>query len=185
MRGELLNRSSCGPSQAEAESGSSPRPVLRVGTESSPGLLARTGSCSVPGGVAKLPQKRGREDGGGAGGGSNGNCVDHDHEVPKPASNLLNPLLTDMYQITMCYGYWMAGRHEIPATFDMFFRTCPFKGEFCIFAGLTEAIAFLNDYHFTDDQIDYLRKQIPTAEEDFFTWLKYSPRPPAPLVTSP
>ena len=139
----------------------------------------------MPGGVAKLPQKRGREDGGGAGGGSNGNCVDHDHEVPKPASNLLNPLLTDMYQITMCYGYWMAGRHEIPATFDMFFRTCPFKGEFCIFAGLTEAIAFLNDYHFTDDQIDYLRKQIPTAEEDFFTWLKYSPRPPAPLVTSP
>ncbi|KAJ1473744.1 hypothetical protein T484DRAFT_1835021 [Baffinella frigidus] len=126
----------------------------------------------VPVGVGKLPQKRHREDGGGAAAGQSNGSVVHDYEVPKTASNLLNPLLTDMYQITMCYGYWKAGRHEIPSTFDMFFRSCPFKGEFCIFAGLTEAIAFLNEYKFTEEHIDYLRKQLPSAEAEFFDWLK-------------
>ena len=37
-------------------------------------------------------------------------------------------MLTDMYQITMCYGYWRANRHESPAVFDLFFRKSPFKG---------------------------------------------------------
>jgi len=41
-----------------------------------------------------------------------------------------------MYQVTMAYTYWCAGRHEEHAVFDMFFRKSPFKGEFTIFAGL-------------------------------------------------
>lgn len=151
-----------------------------MGTESSPGCWHGQASRLVPVGVGKLPQKRHREDGGGAAAGQSNGSVVHDYEVPKTASNLLNPLLTDMYQITMCYGYWKAGRHEIPSTFDMFFRSCPFKGEFCIFAGLTEAIAFLNEYKFTEEHIDYLRKQLPSAEAEFFDWLKYPPAHPLP-----
>ena len=52
-----------------------------------------------------------------------------------PTSNLVTPLLTDVYQITMAYGYWKADRHLEPAVFDLFFRENPFNGKYCIFAG--------------------------------------------------
>ena len=59
----------------------------------------------------------------------------------RPFNHLVNPLLTDMYQITMCYGYWRANRHETPAVFDMFFRKAPFKGQYAIFSGLSQVPA--------------------------------------------
>ena len=40
----------------------------------------------------------------------------------KPTNPLANALLTDLYQLTMAYGYWDSGRHEDPAVFDLFFR---------------------------------------------------------------
>ncbi|VDM34508.1 unnamed protein product [Toxocara canis] len=36
--------------------------------------------------------------------------------------SLVQPLLTDYYQITMCYGYWKAGIHNEHSVFDLFFR---------------------------------------------------------------
>ena len=30
-------------------------------------------------------------------------------------------LLTDLYQITMAYGYWKSGRHTVETTFQLFF----------------------------------------------------------------
>ncbi len=47
-------------------------------------------------------------------------------------------------QVTMAYGYWKAGMHEVPSVFDLFFRKCPFKGEFAVFAGLQECVRFLH-----------------------------------------
>mmetsp|Transcript_31071 Transcript_31071/g.76229 ORF Transcript_31071/g.76229 Transcript_31071/m.76229 type:complete len:557 (+) Transcript_31071:165-1835(+) len=91
---------------------------------------------------------------------------------PKPVSNLLTPLLTDMYQITMCYGYWKANRHETRAVFDMFFRKSPFQGEYCIFAGLRQCLAFLKNWKMTEEHIRYLRKQMPLADEKFFDYLR-------------
>ena len=38
----------------------------------------------------------------------------------------------------MTYGYWKNNRHTDVAVFDLFFRKSPFKGEYAIFAGLTE-----------------------------------------------
>ena len=31
---------------------------------------------------------------------------ENDKGVPPPTDNLVNALLTDLYQITMCYAYW-------------------------------------------------------------------------------
>ena len=83
----------------------------------------------------------------------------------------MNPLFTDFYQVTMCYGYWKSGRQDEHAVFEAFFRKCPFKGNFTIFAGLDEVITFLRGFKFTKEQIAYLRKSIPHAEEEFFEWL--------------
>ncbi|CAM9705249.1 unnamed protein product [Choristocarpus tenellus] len=48
---------------------------------------------------------------------------------------LVTPMLTDMYQISMTYAYWKAGRQDEKAVFDLFFRKNPFKGQFTVFAG--------------------------------------------------
>ena len=45
----------------------------------------------------------------------------------KPTNNLVNPMLTDFYQITMAYAYWKAGVHE-EAVFDLFFARPLFAG---------------------------------------------------------
>lgn len=65
-------------------------------------------------------------------------------------------LLTDLYQITMAYGYWKQGLAEHEAVFHLFFRSNPFKGGYAICAGLATAIEYLQDLAFDDDDIKYL-----------------------------
>ena len=92
--------------------------------------------------------------------------------TPKCTNSLVTPLLTDMYQISMSYAYWKTGRHNDPSVFDLFFRTPPFGGEFCIFAGLDEVLKFLASYKFADDDVEYLKENMPSCEPAFFEWLK-------------
>jgi hypothetical protein len=75
----------------------------------------------------------------------------------KPSDHLTNALLTDMYQITMAYAYFRTKRHNTNAVFDLFFRKNPFDGEYTIFAGLSEVIAFLNSYKFTEQHLAFLK----------------------------
>ena len=89
-----------------------------------------------------------------------------------PIDHYMNPLFTDLYQITMTYWYWKNGRHSENAVFEAFFRKCPFKGKFAIFAGLDEVIEFLKAFKFTDKHIEYLKIQLPHAEGEFFEWLQ-------------
>ncbi|GAB4397044.1 MAG: nicotinate phosphoribosyltransferase [Microscillaceae bacterium] len=65
-------------------------------------------------------------------------------------------LLTDLYQLTMAYGYWKAGRSEQEAVFHLFFRKAPFQGGFTIACGLETVIDFLEEFHFTKDDLAYL-----------------------------
>ena len=90
----------------------------------------------------------------------------------EPTNKLVNPMLTDFYQITMAYAYWKAGMHEEEAVFDLFFRTNPFRGEFAIYAGLEEKLRLFESFHFSDDHIAYLKEQMPQCEKRFFDWLK-------------
>ncbi|TKR60709.1 hypothetical protein L596_027912 [Steinernema carpocapsae] len=82
--------------------------------------------------------------------------------------SLVQPLLTDFYQLTMCYGYWKAGMHNEPAVFDLFFRKNPFQGEFTIFAGLEDCLRFVQNFKFSKSDIDFLKKTLPTSTEPAF-----------------
>ena len=50
-------------------------------------------------------------------------------DIPPCSNNLVCPMLTDMYQLTMCYAYWKADRHNLNSNFELFFRKPPFGGE--------------------------------------------------------
>jgi nicotinate phosphoribosyltransferase len=78
--------------------------------------------------------------------------------LPPPLNTLVTPLLTDLYQLTMTYAHWKNGRADDPATFELFFRKNPFGGEFTIFCGLDEVLKFVDNYKFSEDDIDYLRQ---------------------------
>lgn len=65
-------------------------------------------------------------------------------------------LLTDLYQLTMAYGYWKADRHEYEAVFHLFFRKAPFGGDYAIACGLQQVIRYIHDFTFTEEDIAYL-----------------------------
>ncbi|MEB3198209.1 MAG: nicotinate phosphoribosyltransferase [Candidatus Sericytochromatia bacterium] len=65
-------------------------------------------------------------------------------------------LLTDLYQLTMAYGYWKEGIDRQEAVFHLYFRKHPFQGGYTIAAGLAEAIAWLEAFHFSADDLAYL-----------------------------
>lgn len=89
-------------------------------------------------------------------------------------NNLVQPLLTDKYQVSMCYGYWRNKKHEEPTVFDLYFRKNPFKGEYTIFAGLDECLKFIKNFQFLDEDIEYL-KSVPdyqAIDTEFWHYLK-------------
>ncbi|XP_030384271.1 nicotinate phosphoribosyltransferase isoform X2 [Scaptodrosophila lebanonensis] len=87
-------------------------------------------------------------------------------------NGVVQPLLTDLYQITMAYAYWKSGKTDDQAVFDLFFRSNPFHGEFTIFAGLEECLKFLDSFHYSDSDIEYLRQTLPEGiENEFFEYL--------------
>jgi len=86
-------------------------------------------------------------------------------------TSVVQPLLTDLYQFTMAYAYWKSGKTEDEASFDLFFRKSPFKGEFTIFAGLSDCLEFLNTFQLSGSDIAYLKSCLPDCEEEFFTYL--------------
>lgn len=65
-------------------------------------------------------------------------------------------LLTDLYQITMAYGYWKAGRAEEQAVFHLFFRKNPFQGDFAIAAGLEDVVHWLQEFQLAPSDKAYL-----------------------------
>jgi nicotinate phosphoribosyltransferase len=66
-------------------------------------------------------------------------------------------LLTDLYQLTMAYGYWKTGRAEHEAVFHLFFRKPPFGGGYTIACGLEPVIEWLQNFRFAPDELTYLK----------------------------
>ncbi len=71
--------------------------------------------------------------------------------------SVISPLLTDLYQLTMAYGYWKLGIHEREAVFHQIFRKQPFNGNYSVACGLASVIEFLENWRFSDDDLNYLR----------------------------
>lgn len=65
-------------------------------------------------------------------------------------------LLTDLYQLTMAYGYWKSGLYNREAVFHLFYRKNPFKGQYAICSGLEMVIDYLNNFRFSVQDIQYL-----------------------------
>ncbi len=65
-------------------------------------------------------------------------------------------MLTDLYQLTMAYGYWRSGSHDKEAVFYMSFRKNPFQGGFAIACGLTHLTEFIKQFRFDRSDVDYL-----------------------------
>ena len=79
-------------------------------------------------------------------------------------------MLTDFYQLTMANGYYLEGRADREAIFDVFFRQN--KGmNYAVVAGLEQAVDYLLNMNFTEDDIDYLRDQ-KCFDEGFLDYLR-------------
>ncbi len=74
-------------------------------------------------------------------------------------------MLCDYYELTMANGYFLCGKKDTIAYFDVFFRDIPDGGGFAIAAGLGPIIEYIRDLHFTKEDIDYLRAQNIFCEE--------------------
>jgi nicotinate phosphoribosyltransferase len=69
---------------------------------------------------------------------------------------VISPLLTDLYQLTMAYGYWKLGMHDREAVFQLIFRKNPFRGNYAVAAGLANVVEFLQNWRFSPDDLAYL-----------------------------
>lgn len=79
-------------------------------------------------------------------------------------------LLCDFYELTMGGGYFKNGFADRITYFDVFFRNVPDNGGFAICAGLEQIINYINNLHFTKEDIDFLRSK-GIFDEDFLTYL--------------
>ncbi|MCU9615060.1 nicotinate phosphoribosyltransferase [Caldibacillus lycopersici] len=80
-------------------------------------------------------------------------------------------LHTDLYQINMVESYWEDGIHDKKAVFEAYFRTQPFGHGYAVFAGLEKIVDYLNNFRFSDSDIQYLREELG-YKEDFLHYLQ-------------
>ncbi len=88
--------------------------------------------------------------------------------------------LTDQYELTMAQLYFRHGLHENPVMFDYFFRDYPDYGEhkagYCVSAGLSWLLDWMEEARATQDDLDHLRAHTGrsgerTFADDFLAWL--------------
>lgn len=85
-------------------------------------------------------------------------------------------LLTDLYQLTMSYGYWKSGLDKKESVFHLFFRRRPFNGGFTIAAGLEYVVDYLENFRFDQSDLKYLstltdNEKLPFFPDPFLNYL--------------
>ena len=80
-------------------------------------------------------------------------------------------MLCDFYELTMGNGYFQTGYKDRICYFDVFFRRVPDGGGFAIAAGLEQLIDYIQNLHFDERDIAYLRSRNYFSEE-FLAYLK-------------
>jgi len=66
-------------------------------------------------------------------------------------------LLTDLYQLTMLYGYFRHGM-DAPAVFELFVRTLPPERNFLVAAGLEQLVEFLEGFRFGPEELAWVAR---------------------------
>lgn len=74
-------------------------------------------------------------------------------------------MLADFYEFTMANGYFANGMKDKICYFDLYFRSIPDGGGFAVMAGTQQAIEYLDNLHFTEDDIEYFRGRGIFSEE--------------------
>lgn len=64
-------------------------------------------------------------------------------------------MMMDLYEMTMANGYFAYHEQQPRVIFDVFYRKNPDKGGFAIFAGLEQVIEYVENMHFTEEDIAY------------------------------
>ena len=80
-------------------------------------------------------------------------------------------MLCDFYELTMGNGYYRNGFYKRNVYFDVFFRNVPDGGGFAIAAGLEQIVEYIQQLHFSDDDIAYLRGK-GNFDEGFLNYFK-------------
>jgi nicotinate phosphoribosyltransferase len=80
-------------------------------------------------------------------------------------------MMTDLYQLTMMYGYYKSGRMNQEVVFDTYFRKNPSGSGYVVAAGLEQAIIYLMSLRFTEEDLAYLRS-LELFDEGFLDELR-------------
>lgn len=79
-----------------------------------------------------------------------------------------NPLLLDLYQLTMAQGYFREGMQDAQASFSYSFREHPFGGGFAVLAGLQGLGQYLSNWGFSEEDIQWLASLTASDGSDLF-----------------
>ena len=85
-------------------------------------------------------------------------------------SHLNLTMLCDFYELTMANGYFNHGYKDRITYFDVFYRRCPDGAGFAIAAGLEQVVKYIQNLHFSPEDIQYLRER-KLFNEDFLAYL--------------
>lgn len=81
-------------------------------------------------------------------------------------------LMMDLYELTMAQTYFNEKKSQEQVYFDIFFRKNPFNGGYTISGGLDETINYINNFHFEEAEIEYLRS-LGKFSNEFLNYLKF------------
>jgi nicotinate phosphoribosyltransferase len=77
-------------------------------------------------------------------------------------------LLTDLYEITMAFGYWKAGLSDREGAFHLTFRRPPFGSGYSVACGLHYVIDYLRKLRFDPSDLAYLQTLKGTDHKPLF-----------------
>lgn len=80
-------------------------------------------------------------------------------------------MLMDLYELTMANGIWESDMADTVTYFDMFFRRVPDQGGYAIMAGIEQLIEYINNLHFDQSDIEYL-KSLNLFCDEFIDYLE-------------
>ena len=97
-------------------------------------------------------------------------------------------LMCDFYELTMANGYYLANKANQICYFDVFYRTNPDNGGYTIACGLEEIVKYIQNLHFDEEDIEFLRKKkifdegfLESLKDFHFTGDLYSVREGTPI----